>query len=79
MSALSALLLFSTLVRAAPAPRLVSTDELAAWLFRENAFPQGVVLLTGTGLIPPDDFTLHPADDIAIEIEHIGVLRNPVA
>lgn len=54
-------------------------EELAAWLFRENAFPRGVVLLTGTGLIPPDDFTLHPGDDIAIEIEHIGVLRNPVA
>jgi 2-dehydro-3-deoxy-D-arabinonate dehydratase len=54
-------------------------DDLAAWLFRENAFPHGVVLLTGTGLIPPDDFTLQPGDDIAIEIEHIGVLRNPLA
>jgi 2-dehydro-3-deoxy-D-arabinonate dehydratase len=54
-------------------------DELVAWLFRENDFPQGVFLLTGTGLIPPDDFTLHHGDDVAIEIENLGTLRNIVA
>lgn len=53
-------------------------DELVGWLFRENEFPNGVVLLTGTGVIPPDDFTLHPGDDIAIDIEHIGILHNTV-
>jgi len=54
-------------------------DELAGWLFRENAFPYGVVLLTGTGLIPPDDFTLQPGDEIAIQIDNIGTLNNCVA
>jgi 2-dehydro-3-deoxy-D-arabinonate dehydratase len=53
--------------------------DLAGWLFRENAFPQGVFLLTGTGIVPPDDFTLQPGDAIAIEIERIATLRNLVA
>lgn len=54
-------------------------DDLVSWLFRENDFPHGVFLLTGTGLIPPDDFTLHIGDEVAIEIEQIGTLRNSVA
>jgi 2-dehydro-3-deoxy-D-arabinonate dehydratase len=54
-------------------------EELVAWLFRENDYPQGVFLLTGTGLIPPDDFTLQIGDTVAIEIEHIGTLQNSVA
>ncbi len=53
--------------------------ELAEWLFRDNAFPQGVVMLTGTGLIPPDDFTLQVGDNVEIEIEGIGQLINGVA
>ncbi|MCS6775592.1 MAG: fumarylacetoacetate hydrolase family protein [Chloroherpetonaceae bacterium] len=53
--------------------------ELVGWLFRENDFPQGVFLLTGTGIIPPDDFTLQSGDEIRIEIEGIGTLRNSVA
>jgi len=53
--------------------------DLAQWLLRENEFPQGVFLLTGTGIIPPDDFTLRPGDEIAIEIQGIGTLRNVVA
>lgn len=53
--------------------------DLVDWLFRNNEFPGGVFLLTGTGLIPPDDFTLHAADEIAIEIAGIGVLHNTVA
>jgi 2-dehydro-3-deoxy-D-arabinonate dehydratase len=52
--------------------------ELAQWLFRENEFPQGVVLLTGTGIIPADDFTLLSGDEIAITITGIGTLRNTV-
>ncbi len=56
-----------------------SVEDLASWLFRENEFPNGVILLTGTGIIPPDDFTLQPEDEIAISIGGIGVLRNLVA
>jgi 2-dehydro-3-deoxy-D-arabinonate dehydratase len=55
-----------------------TVEELVAWLFRENDFPHGVVLLTGTGVIPPDDFTLQPGDEVAIEIEGVGTLRNRV-
>lgn len=54
-------------------------ESLAEWLFRENEFPHGAVLLTGTGIVPPDEFTLHPGDDVAISIVGIGTLRNPVA
>ncbi len=53
-------------------------DELAGYLFRSQSFPQGAALLTGTGIVPPDDFTLQAADEIAIEISGIGLLRNPV-
>jgi 2-dehydro-3-deoxy-D-arabinonate dehydratase len=53
--------------------------EIAPWLLRENDFPHGVLLLTGTGIVPPDDFTLQPGDQIAIEIEHLGTLRNVVS
>ncbi len=53
-------------------------DELAGWLMRENEFPAGAVLLTGTGVVPPDDFTLRNGDLVSISIDHIGTLRNPV-
>ena len=56
-----------------------TTESLAEWLFRENAFPNGAVLLTGTGVVPPDEFTLRPGDDVSIAIGGIGTLRNPVA
>jgi 2-dehydro-3-deoxy-D-arabinonate dehydratase len=56
-----------------------SVEDLAGWLFRENAFSYGVILLTGTGIIPPDEFTLQGGDEIEIEISGIGVLRNRVA
>lgn len=55
-----------------------TTESLADWLFRENEFPHGAVLLTGTGIVPPDDFTLKPGDDVSITIAGIGTLRNPV-
>ncbi len=53
--------------------------ELVAFLFRECSFPNGVFLMTGTGIIPPDDFTLQSGDEIRIQIEHIGTLINFVA
>jgi 2-dehydro-3-deoxy-D-arabinonate dehydratase len=55
-----------------------SFDDLVAWLGRENHFPDGVILLTGTGIVPPDDFTLEHGDEIAIDITDIGCLRNRV-
>jgi 2-dehydro-3-deoxy-D-arabinonate dehydratase len=53
-------------------------DDLAGWLGRDNSFPHGVFLLTGTGIVPGDDFTLKPADIVEITIDGIGTLRNPV-
>jgi 2-dehydro-3-deoxy-D-arabinonate dehydratase len=54
-------------------------EELAAWLCRENEFPAGCFLLTGTGLVPPNDFTLNHGDEIAITVASLGTLRNAVA
>ena len=54
-------------------------QELVDWLFRDNSFPNGVYLLTGTGVVPPDDFTLQPGDDVRIAVPQIGVLHNSVA
>ncbi|HTU16576.1 MAG TPA: fumarylacetoacetate hydrolase family protein [Gemmataceae bacterium] len=56
-----------------------SLEDLVSWLGRENTFPDGVVLLTGTGIVPPDHFTLQKGDDIAIDISGIGCLKNRVA
>ena len=53
--------------------------ELAQFLFRENSFPQGVFLMTGTGIVPEDDFTLARGDKIRISIDGIGTLENHVA
>jgi 2-dehydro-3-deoxy-D-arabinonate dehydratase len=53
-------------------------DELIDWLGRENRFPGGVVLLTGTGIVPPDDFSLLAGDIVRITIDGIGTLANPV-
>jgi 2-dehydro-3-deoxy-D-arabinonate dehydratase len=55
-----------------------SFEDLVSWLGRENDFPDGVILLTGTGIVPPDDFTLEKGDEIAIDIMEIGTLRNHV-
>jgi 2-dehydro-3-deoxy-D-arabinonate dehydratase len=55
-----------------------SFEDLVSWLGRETSFPDGVVLLTGTGVVPPDDFTLAPGDEITIEIAGIGKLTNVV-
>jgi 2-dehydro-3-deoxy-D-arabinonate dehydratase len=55
-----------------------SFTELVTWLGQENSFPDGVILLTGTGVVPPDTFTLDHGDEIAIEISGIGRLVNTV-
>lgn len=55
-----------------------SFAELAAFLFRSQVFAHGAVLLTGTGVVPPDTFTLEERDEIVIEISGVGTLRNPV-
>ena len=55
-----------------------SFEELAGYLCRSQSFPHGAVLLTGTGIVPPDDFTLQEHDVVEIEIAPIGVLRNSV-
>ncbi len=53
-------------------------EELIDWLGREDRFPDGVILLTGTGIVPPDDFHLEPGDVVSIAIDGIGTLTNPV-
>jgi 2-dehydro-3-deoxy-D-arabinonate dehydratase len=53
--------------------------ELASFLYRDNSFPHGAFLMTGTGIVPGDDFALQHGDVIRIAIDGIGVLENPVA
>ncbi|HLX60063.1 MAG TPA: fumarylacetoacetate hydrolase family protein [Planctomycetota bacterium] len=54
-------------------------DELTGFLFRDNTFPNGCFLMTGTGIVPPNDFTLQHGDEIRIAIAPIGTLVNVVA
>jgi len=54
-------------------------DELVTYLFLENDFPDGVVLCTGTALVPERQFTLQPGDIVQITIDQLGTLRNLVA
>lgn len=53
-------------------------EDLADWLFRESEFPNGVFLMTGTGIVPDDDFTLENGDVVSITVTGIGTLTNPV-
>ncbi len=53
--------------------------DLITWLGKETSFPKGVILLTGTGVVPPDDFTLAVEDVVHIDIAGIGRLTNVVA
>lgn len=55
-----------------------SFRDLVDWLLRDNPVPPGSVLLTGTGLVPPDEFTLEPGQTVEIRVPGIGTLRNPV-
>jgi 2-dehydro-3-deoxy-D-arabinonate dehydratase len=56
-----------------------SFGELVEYLFRSQAFPHGAILLTGTGIVPPDDFSLREQDHVRIQISGVGVLENVVA
>jgi 2-dehydro-3-deoxy-D-arabinonate dehydratase len=51
---------------------------LVEYLFRDHSFLYGCFLLTGTGIVPPDSFTLHSGDEIQITIDGIGTLKNTV-
>ena len=53
-------------------------EELAGFLTRHNPVPDGTVVLTGTGIVPHQEFSLQAGDLVRIEIERIGVLENPV-
>ena len=55
-----------------------SVSELIEYLRRDNTFPHGVFLMTGTGIVPPDDFNLEMGDLIDISIDRIGRLSNRV-
>ena len=53
-------------------------EELASFLFRENDFPDGCYLMTGTGIVPDAPFTLQSGDIVAITIPPVGTLKNTV-
>jgi 2-dehydro-3-deoxy-D-arabinonate dehydratase len=53
-------------------------EDLIDWLGRDNRFPNGVILLTGTGIVPPDEFHLEGGDVVRITIDGVGTLANPV-
>ncbi len=53
-------------------------EELAGWLQRSNSVPNMTVVLTGTAIVPPPDFTLQEEDIVTITIEGIGTLENDV-
>jgi 2-dehydro-3-deoxy-D-arabinonate dehydratase len=53
-------------------------SELVDYLFRSQKFPNGAVLLTGAGVVPPDSFTLEAEDFVRITISGVGTLQNPV-
>jgi 2-dehydro-3-deoxy-D-arabinonate dehydratase len=55
-----------------------SFEDLVSWLGRDNSFPHGAVLLTGTGVVPPDDLTLARGDAVHIDVSGIGRLSNVV-
>jgi 2-dehydro-3-deoxy-D-arabinonate dehydratase len=53
-------------------------EYLISYLGRDQSFAHGAVLLTGTGIVPPNDFTLEPGDVVHITIDGVGTLSNPV-
>ena len=55
-----------------------SYENLISWLGRDNSFPRGAFLLTGTGIVPDSSFTLQPGDEVEISIDGIGTLVNPI-
>ncbi len=55
-----------------------TASELAEFLFRETSFPDGALLMTGTGIVPPDSFTLKSGDEVTIDIPGVAQLVNRV-
>lgn len=55
-----------------------TAEELVSFVFRECSFPSACLIMTGTGIVPGNDFTLQPEDEIKISIDHIGTLINVV-
>jgi len=55
-----------------------SFENLIGWLARDNSFPTGAFLLTGTGIVPDSSFTLMADDVVEITIDGIGTLANPI-
>jgi 2-dehydro-3-deoxy-D-arabinonate dehydratase len=55
-----------------------SVQELVSFVFRECSFPHGCLIMTGTGIVPGNDFTLAPGDEVEISIDGIGTLKNKV-
>jgi 2-dehydro-3-deoxy-D-arabinonate dehydratase len=53
-------------------------EDLVGWLGRDNVFPDGAFLMTGTGIVPGSDFTLRPDDMVHITIDGVGTLSNPI-
>ncbi len=53
--------------------------ELASFVFRHCSFPHGCLIMTGTGIVPPNEFTLKQGDEVRISIDNIGTLQNTVA
>lgn len=53
-------------------------EDLVQWLGRDNTFPQGAFLMTGTGIVPTSEFTLHPGDIVRIAIGGVGTLENSI-
>lgn len=56
-----------------------TAEELVSFVFRECSFPQGCLIMTGTGIVPGSDFTLQSGDEIKISIDNIGTLINTVS
>lgn len=55
-----------------------SFQDLVGWLGRDNSFPEGAFLMTGTGIVPTTEFTLLPGDIVNITIDGVGTLSNPI-
>ena len=53
-------------------------EQLVSFVYKECSFPQGCLIMTGTGIVPDNDFTLRSGDKIIIEIDNIGQLVNTV-
>ena len=53
-------------------------EDLTSWLYREDDFPNGALLMTGTGIVPDDEITLEDGDEVSIAVTGIGILTNPV-